>query len=129
VILGRIFSPMMVICVCYLTESPKLLTLQLHYLVMEKIRPVLTAVNCEYCPNAIKSITIPDENADELNDSRSPPSYIEIECPKCENTFYYSQGNWDVSLGGRTSSSTIDTRKTSPGKNTYVPKEDVIDLQ
>jgi uncharacterized protein with PIN domain len=99
---------------------------------MEEIDPhSLANSSCAYCPYPIKNITIPEETAKKLNDSTIPPTHIEIECPECENVFYWTQDKWDFSFDNMHWSQTaeINKRKTSPGKNVYVPKEEVIKIE
>jgi uncharacterized protein with PIN domain len=99
---------------------------------VEKIEPgAFSDRDCEYCPHKIESITLPDEEAEKLNDDSIPPTHIEIECPKCKNTFYYTQNYWDFSFDGKHWAKVIEieTRRTSPGKNIYVPKEEVVNVE
>ncbi len=96
---------------------------------MHEIETGMFERDCGYCPHRIDSITIPDEKSAKLTNESIPPTHIEIECPKCENIFYYTQDNWDSLFDSRSLHTEIKTRKTSPGKNIYVPKEDVINVQ
>lgn len=94
---------------------------------METIKPPMFGKKCEYCPYTVSYISIPDEEAKKLNDKRNPPTHIEIKCPACENVYYYTQNLWDFSFDKKGFWGHIEAerRKTSPGKNIYVPKEDV----
>lgn len=97
----------------------------------EEIEPSF-AIGCEYCPHAIRSVTVLESTAKKLHDNNVPPTHIEIECPKCKNTFYYTQSHWYFSFDEKSLLDPVperETRKTSPGKNISVPKEDVIDIE
>jgi phage FluMu protein Com len=98
----------------------------------EKIEtPGFSNRKCEYCPHRIESITLPEEKAKKINNSSVPPTHIEIKCPKCKNTFYWTQDRWDFSFDSERLAGgiEIEKRKTSPGKNVYVPKEHVINVE
>lgn len=97
----------------------------------EIIEPSPYAIGCEYCPHAIQSVTIPESTARKLHDDSIPPTHIEIECPECENTFYYTQSHWYFSFEEKGLLDPVaenETRKTSPGKNISVPKDKIINL-
>jgi hypothetical protein len=97
----------------------------------ETLEPSGFGIGCEYCPHAIQLVTISEKTAEKLQDRTIPPTHIEIECPKCENVFYYTQNRWYFSSDekGIFSSSESEQRKTSPGENVYAPKEEVIKVE
>ncbi|WP_208288439.1 hypothetical protein [Halobacterium sp. R2-5] len=97
----------------------------------ERLEASAFGIGCEYCPHAIQSVTIPEEAAEKLQDRTIPPTHVEIECPKCENDFYYTQDRWYFASDdkGVFSVPERETRKTSPGENVYVPKEEVVKVE
>jgi hypothetical protein len=97
----------------------------------EKLEPSGWGISCEYCPHTIQSVTISAETAEKLQDRSIPPTHIEIECPKCENGFYYTQDRWYFSSDekGTFSVTEREKQKTSPGKNVFVPKEKVVQVE
>jgi phage FluMu protein Com len=91
--------------------------------------PYMSDSECAYCPHSFKYITIPEKDANKLIDDSIPPTYIEIECPQCENVFYYTQRNWDSSFDSSALETKVEKRKTSPGKNLYIPKKNVTKIE
>lgn len=96
----------------------------------EKIEtPYISDSECAYCPYRFNYITVPRKDENELIDDSIPPTHIEIECPQCENVFYYTQSDWDSSFDSPSLETKVEKRKTSPGKNLYIPKSNVKKIE
>lgn len=96
---------------------------------MEQIQTGMFGGECEHCPCRVYSITISDKHAEQLNEESKALTHIEIECVECENVFYYTQNNWSPSFDTDFFDSEIKIQKEPPAKDTYIPKEDVINIE